>query len=66
MDEKYIVPHLKKLCDVMYRDGETFAKYSERRKKYIFGCIRPFGEVTKNIVDKSIAIFLIVGNFTKE
>lgn len=58
MDENYIVPKLLKLCEVMY-SGEAFAKYSKQRELYIFGSISSFGKVTKNVVTKSIAIYII-------
>lgn len=63
MDETYIVPKLLELSKVMYgKDVESFAKYSKQRGLYIFGCIRPFGEVVKNVVHKSVAIYLAVGH----
>jgi hypothetical protein len=63
MDSDYIVSHLNKLAKCMYSTGEPFAKYSEKREVYIFGVIKPFGKVIKNIVDKSVAIYLICGNY---
>jgi len=59
MDEKYIVPKLLELAKVMYSESEAFAKYSERREVYIFGTIHPFGKVVKNVLHKSVAIYLI-------
>lgn len=62
MDNDYIIEHLHGFCTVMYgRDVEIFAKYSRQRKLFIFGCIHPFGQIIKNVVDKSVAIYLIVG-----
>ena len=65
MDSDYIVSHLEKLATVMY-SGEVFAKYSQKRELYIFGVIKPFGKVVKNMVDKSVAIYLICGNYVGE
>lgn len=65
MDSEYIVPKLLELCKVMYND-EPFAKYSKQRNLYIFGCIRPFGEVVKNVVHKSVAIYLVGITETKK
>lgn len=64
MDAEYIVPKLLSLCKVMY-EGEPFAKFNEKRNVYIFGCIRPFGIVVKNIVHPSVAIYLAVQNLPK-
>lgn len=64
MDEEYIVPKLLELCKLMY-GNEPFAKYSKRRDLYIFGCIHPFGVVVKNVVHRSVAIYLAVGELPK-
>jgi len=67
MDSEYIVPKLLELSKLMYSPtGEPFAKYSKQRDLYIFGCIRPFGEVVKNVVHKSVAIYLVGITETKK
>ena len=65
MDSDYIVPKLLELSKVMYNVGEPFAKYSKQRGVYIFGVIRPFGEVIKNVVHKSVAIYLVCHKIEK-
>lgn len=65
MDEEYIVPKLLDLAKVMYI-GECFAKYSKQRDLYIFGYVNPFGEVTKNIVTKAVAIYIIINKLPKK
>lgn len=58
MDKDYIIPKLKTLCGMWYH-GEPFAKYSERRERYIFGSMNGT-ETIKNIVSKAVAIHLII------
>ena len=60
MDNDYIVNKLFRLAKIMYSESEPFAKYNEKRNVFIFGCIRPFGEVVKNTVHRSIAVYLAV------
>lgn len=67
MDSEYIVPKLLSLSKLMYSpNGEPFAKYSKQRDLYIFGCIHPFGEVVRNVVHKSVAIYLVCHTETKK
>jgi hypothetical protein len=66
MDETYILEHLKTLASLMYSDSEPFAKHSKRRGVFIFGCIRPFGGTIKNIVHRSVAIYLSIHTIQKD
>lgn len=65
MNETYIVPKLLELAKVMY-GGEAFANYSKRRDLYIFGSMYPFGKVIKNVVHRSVAIYLAIHQIPKD
>ena len=65
MDSTYLVPKLLVLAKLMY-GNEPFAKYSERRGVYIFGSMLPFGNVIKNIVHPSVAIYLSINQITND
>ena len=64
MDDTYIKKRLKKLTALLY-NGKPFAKKT-KSGKFVFGVTDKKGIVTnKNIVEKGIAIYLIIEKFKK-
>ena len=59
MDEKYLLPRLKSLSELMY-GAKTFA-YVNKKGKYVFGT-----EKQKSIVTKAIAIYICINKLHPE
>lgn len=60
MDDEYIISHLKALQKAMRPKAKAYA-YKNEHGKYVFGSKGKKG-LERNVVERRIAIFLIVGN----
>jgi len=61
MDSRYICNHLRKLIRVMYiTTGKGFYAREIQPNHFEFGCVEP---PVKNVVHRSVAIYLICGNY---